>query len=83
MSQRNTGAFVVGAAVAGLLAGLATGCNNKPAQTSTAAGVKPAKKAETTMVATTDANTRGANRLIEKFPSTISPANTAPDMGAL
>ena len=41
------------------------------------------KKLRETIVATTDANTSGANKLIEKLPSTISAANTAPDMGAL
>ena len=37
------------------------------------------KKLRETIVATTDANTSGANRFIEKFPSTISAANTAPE----
>ncbi len=41
------------------------------------------KKLRDTIVATTDANTSGANRFIEKLPSTISAANTAPEMGAL
>src|ERR1039457_4073661 len=41
------------------------------------------KKLRDTIVATTDANTRGANRLIEKFPSTISAAKSAPEIGAL
>src|ERR1035441_6651906 len=41
------------------------------------------KKLRDTIVATTDANTSGANRLMEKLPSTISAANTAPEMGAL
>src|SRR5664279_2729929 len=41
------------------------------------------KKLRDTIVATTDANTSGANRLIEKFPSTIRAANTAPEIGAL
>ncbi len=35
------------------------------------------------MLATTDENTSGANRFIEKFPSTIHAANTAPATGAL
>src|SRR5437867_12948245 len=33
--------------------------------------------------ATTEATTRGANIVIEKFPRTICAANTAPAMGAL
>src|ERR1039458_9184893 len=41
------------------------------------------KKLRDTIVATTDAKTSGANRFIEKLPSTISAANTAPEMGAL
>ena len=41
------------------------------------------KKLRDTIVATTEANTSGANRLIEKFPSTISAAKTAPEIGAL
>src|SRR5580765_3078370 len=41
------------------------------------------KKLRETIVATTDAKTSGANMLIEKFPSTISAANTAPEIGAL
>src|SRR6266436_1098021 len=41
------------------------------------------KKLRETIVAITDAKTSGANRLIEKFPSTINAANTAPEMGAL
>ena len=31
----------------------------------------------------TAAQTRGANRFMEKFPSTINAENTAPEMGAL
>src|SRR5437870_338015 len=45
-------------------------------------GLMP-KKLRETMVATTDEKTRGANRFMEKLPSTISAANTAPEMGAL
>src|SRR6266404_6049116 len=41
------------------------------------------KKLRETMVATTEAKTNGAKRLIEKLPSTISAAKTAPEMGAL
>src|SRR6266436_1178238 len=41
------------------------------------------KKLRETMVATTDENTNGAKRLIEKLPSTINAAKTAPEMGAL
>ena len=41
------------------------------------------KKLRETMVAITEAKTNGANRLIEKFPSTINAANTAPEIGAL
>ncbi len=41
------------------------------------------KKLRETMVATTEAKTSGANRLMEKLPSTISAAKTAPLMGAL
>ena len=41
------------------------------------------KKLRVVMVATTDANTSGANKFIEKLPSTISAANTAPEIGAL
>src|SRR5437870_2093748 len=41
------------------------------------------KKLRETMVAITEAKTNGANRLIEKFPSTISAAKTAPEIGAL
>src|SRR5215471_3003194 len=36
-----------------------------------------------TVADTTEAHTMGANRFIEKFPSTINEANTAPEMGAL
>src|SRR2546430_12677992 len=45
-------------------------------------GLMP-KKLRDTIVATTEAKTRGAKRLMEKLPSTISAANTAPEMGAL
>src|ERR1700676_1786265 len=41
------------------------------------------KKLRETIVATTDEKTKGAKRFIEKLPSTISAANTAPDIGAL
>src|SRR5258708_21882909 len=41
------------------------------------------KKLRETTVATTDEQTSGANRFIEKFPNTISAAKTAPEMGAL
>ena len=41
------------------------------------------KKLRETIVATTDANTSGANRFIEKFPSTIVAAKTDPAIGAL
>src|SRR5207253_5065020 len=41
------------------------------------------KKLRDTIVATTEANTSGANRLIEKFPRTIKSAKTAPEIGAL
>src|SRR6266481_1323359 len=41
------------------------------------------KKLRETIVATTEAKTNGAKRLIEKLPSTISAAKTAPEMGAL
>src|ERR1035437_1762603 len=41
------------------------------------------KKLRDTIVATTDANTSGAKRFMEKFPNTISAANTAPEIGAL
>ena len=41
------------------------------------------KKLRDTIVATTDANTSGAKRLIEKLPNTIKAANTAPEIGAL
>src|SRR5271169_5142697 len=41
------------------------------------------KKLRDTIVATTDANTSGANRLIEKLPITINAAKTAPEIGAL
>src|SRR5437773_12199211 len=41
------------------------------------------KKLRETMVATTEAKTSGANKLIEKLPSTISAAKTAPEIGAL
>jgi len=35
------------------------------------------KKLRETMVATTDAHTRGAKRFMEKLPRTMSEANTA------
>src|SRR5256885_13502027 len=41
------------------------------------------KKLRDTIVATTEANTSGAKRLIEKFPTTIKAAKTAPEIGAL
>jgi len=41
------------------------------------------KKLRDTIVATTDENTSGANKFIEKFPNTNSAANTAPEIGAL
>src|SRR5436190_645634 len=41
------------------------------------------KKLRETIVATTEAKTKGANRFMEKLPSTTSEANTAPAMGAL
>src|SRR6266480_7431636 len=41
------------------------------------------KNVRDTMVATTDAKTSGANKFIEKLPSTTSDANTAPAIGAL
>ena len=41
------------------------------------------KKLRETMVATTDERTSGANRFMEKLPSTICAANTAPATGAL
>src|SRR5437762_7215226 len=41
------------------------------------------KKLRETIAATTDEHTSGANRLMEKFPSTIKEANTAPEIGAL
>src|ERR1700722_5299665 len=41
------------------------------------------KKLRDTMLAITDEKTSGANRFIEKFPSTINAANTAPVIGAL
>ena len=41
------------------------------------------KNMRDTIVATTEENTSGANRFIEKFPSTIHEAKTAPEMGAL
>src|SRR6185437_6668288 len=41
------------------------------------------KNVRETVVATTDAHTTGANKFMEKFPSTISDANTAPEIGAL
>src|SRR5258706_2613737 len=41
------------------------------------------QKLRDTIVATTDANTSGANKFIEKLPSTISAAKTAPEIGAL
>jgi hypothetical protein len=41
------------------------------------------KKLRVIIVATTDEKTSGANRFMEKFPSTISEANTAPAIGAL
>ena len=45
-------------------------------------GLSPKKLRDTT-AATTDENTSGANRFIEKLPSTINAANTAPVIGAL
>src|SRR5258708_322461 len=45
-------------------------------------GVMP-KKLRDTIAATTDEKTSGANRFMEKLPSTIKDANTAPEMGAL
>src|SRR5262249_9522816 len=36
-----------------------------------------------TVADTTEAQTIGAKRFIEKFPSTINEANTAPEIGAL
>lgn len=41
------------------------------------------KKLRETTVATTEENTRGANRFMEKLPKTICAANTAPAIGAL
>src|SRR5882724_1074628 len=41
------------------------------------------KKLRDTIDATTDEHTSGANKFIEKFPSTIIAANTAPAIGAL
>ena len=41
------------------------------------------KKLRETMAATTEAKTRGAKRLIEKLPSTMRAAKTAPEIGAL
>src|SRR3954467_12311459 len=41
------------------------------------------KKLRENIVATTEAKTKGANKLIEKLPSTISAAKTAPEIGAL
>jgi len=41
------------------------------------------KKLRDTIAAMTDEKTSGAKRFIEKFPSTISDANTAPAIGAL
>src|SRR5213075_1508290 len=45
-------------------------------------GLMP-KNVRETVAATTDAHTIGANRFIDKFPSTINDANTAPEIGAL
>ena len=45
-------------------------------------GLSPKKLRDITD-AITEANTTGANRCMEKFPSTIKAANTAPAMGAL
>ena len=41
------------------------------------------KKLRETVAATTEAHTSGAKRFMEKFPSTISEAKTAPVIGAL
>src|SRR6185437_549921 len=41
------------------------------------------KNVRDTVAATTEAHTTGANKFIEKLPSTIKDAKTAPEMGAL
>src|ERR1043166_7124695 len=41
------------------------------------------KKVRETVAATTDAQTTGANKFIEKLPNTMSDAKTAPEIGAL